>query len=192
MTIRFCSSSQISGHDIVCYICGMNRYFLRAAAAVVCTLPLLAACSDKRADAGLIGSDKVTTITQSGPASLEPVFFSQITIDQSGRAALSMQNTQGPLSTKKVELPSGSFESIALDLADFRRATGHARSECRGHSDAGPVTVSWRYTSGRVGSYSVQPGCQQPYEQRFLQVATSLGSRVGLQSSMDRAPKPQP
>lgn len=191
MTAFFCLSLQISGRDILCYIRGMNWILTRAAAAMVSTLPLLAACSDKRVDAGLTGPDKVTAIIRSGPASQEPFFFSEITINQSGRAALSMQNTKGLLPTKIAELPSGSFESIAMDLAEFRRATGHARSECRGISDAGPVTVSWRYTNGRVGSYSVQLGCPQPYERRFLKVATSLGSRVGLQSSIDRAPKPQ-
>lgn len=169
----------------------MNRAFTSATAVAVSSLSLLAACSDKRADAGLIGSDQVIAITRSGPASLEPFFFSEITIEQSGRATLSMQNAAGMLPTKIVEAPGGSFERIAMDLADFRRGEGSARSECGGISGAGPMTVSWRYASGRVGSYSVQPGCSQRHERRFLETAASIARSLGLQSSIDRATTPK-
>lgn len=157
---------------------------------MVSSLPLLAACSDKRADAGLVGSDRVIAITRSGPGSLEPVFLSEVTIDPSGRAMLSMENAEGRLPITIVRSPRGSFESIANDLADFRRDAGHARSDCKGGSDSGTMTVSWRYASGRVGSYSVMPGCSRRHERRFLNTAASIARRVGLQHLIDRAPKP--
>ena len=154
-------------------------------------LLLLAACSDKRADAGLTGTDQITSISKSGPGSLEPVFFYKITVDRSGRTTLSMENAKGRLPTRVVEVPSGTFESIAVDLAELRRFAGRARSECGGISDAGPVTVRWRYASGRVGSYSVMPGCSQRGDRRFLEAAASIARRVGLEPLIDRAPTPQ-
>lgn len=169
----------------------MKRAFIAAVPALVSILPLLLSCSDKRADAGLTGPDRVTTITKSGPASLEPLFFSEVTIDQSDRAVVSMQTAKGHLPNRSVLAPRGSFESIAEDLADFRRVKDGARSDCRGITDAGQVTVSWHYASGSVGSYSVQPGCARRDEQRFLETARSIARRVGLQSWIDRAPNPQ-
>ena len=163
---------------------------MKATIGVVSILFLVTSCSDERADAGLIGSDRVSAIVASGPASVEPFFFSEIRIDQSDQASLSMKNSNGDLATRTVNSPRGSFAKIARELADFRLVTGHARSMCAGISDAGSVTVHWHYASGKVSSYSVQPGCQQHDEKRFLEAAASIGRRVGLQSWIDRAPKP--
>lgn len=169
----------------------MRWPFLKTAAAILTNLMLATACSDKRAEAGLTGSDRVTAITWTGPVSLEPLFSSEVTIEPSGRAILSMQNSNGRLPTKVVQSPGGSFKSIAMDLADFRSVAGIIKiSKCEGFTDSGPTTVSWHYASGRLGSYSVMPGCQQRHERSFLKTAASITRRVGLQSFVDRAPYP--
>jgi hypothetical protein len=165
----------------------MSWGFTRTATAALGGLSLLAACSDKRADAGLVGSDRVIAITRSGPASMEPFFFSEVTINWSGKALLSMRNSEGRLPTTVVQSSVSSFESIAMNLADFRRVAGSERSWCGGMSDVGTMTVSWHYASGREGSYSVQPGCSQRHEKRFLKTAASISRRVCLQSLIDRA-----
>jgi hypothetical protein len=157
---------------------------------MLAALPPLVACTDKRSDAGLKGPDKIIAITKYGPGSLEPIFVSEITIDQLDRAVLRMQNVNGNLPVKIVSAPSGTFERIALDLADFRRSDDRARSDCGGVTDNGPVTVSWHYASGKVGSYSVQTGCPRRHERRFLEAAASIARRVGLQSAISKAPKP--
>jgi hypothetical protein len=137
---------------------------MRAVVVMVGSLSLLAACSDKRADAGLVGADQLISITRSGPASLEPFFSSKVTIDGSGHATLSVENAKGHLPIKMVKASRSSFENVAFELADFRPAQGNVQSECRGYSDAGPVTISWHYASGREDSYSAQPGCRLRHE----------------------------
>lgn len=163
---------------------------MKAAVAMASILLMLASCNDKSAEAGLTGPNRITGIPWS-VASGEPFFSAEITIDRLDRAKLSMENANGRLPDRVVQSPSGSFESIAKDLADFRPLHGNKRSDCRGYSDAFPVTINWRYERGNVTSYSARPGCPRPDEQRFLEAAASIASRVHLQSWINQASIPR-
>jgi hypothetical protein len=172
-----------------CYAASMTEAAKKIVLAMICLCPQATSCSDTRFDAGLDGRNRIVAITWSA-VSGEPFLSTQITVDKWDRAKLVMRNANGPLPVQTVRAPNGSFETIAMKLAQFRQVHRDVRSECRGYSDTFPITIRWHYENGDKGSYSAKPGCALQDEQRFLQAATSIAIQVGLRTSILKAPTP--